>query len=77
VGHKPSLPPAIVAYACLHYASRTVSGQTIPISKLLYDIFKQLRERAELSQEGLARLLGVSSKTVSNWERGISVASLT
>jgi transcriptional regulator with XRE-family HTH domain len=39
--------------------------------------FKQLRERAELSQEGLARLLGVSSKTVSNWERGISVASLT
>jgi transcriptional regulator with XRE-family HTH domain len=39
--------------------------------------FKQLRERAELSQEALARLLGVSSKTVSNWERGISVASLT
>lgn len=38
---------------------------------------KQLRERAGLSQEALARLLGVSSKTVSNWERGISVASLT
>lgn len=38
---------------------------------------KQLRERAGLSQEALARLLGVSSKTVSNWERGISIASLT
>jgi putative transcriptional regulator len=38
---------------------------------------KQLREKAGLSQEALARLLGVSSKTVSNWERGISIASLT
>lgn len=38
---------------------------------------KQLREKAGLSQEALARLLGVSSKTVSNWERGMSVASLT
>lgn len=39
--------------------------------------FKQLREQAGLSQEALARIIGVSSKTVSNWERGISVASLT
>ncbi len=39
--------------------------------------FKQLREQAGLSQEALARVIGVSSKTVSNWERGISVASLT
>ena len=38
---------------------------------------KQLREKAGLSQEALARQLGVSSKTVSNWERGISIASLT
>ncbi|MDG2615789.1 helix-turn-helix transcriptional regulator [Thermoleptolyngbya sichuanensis A183] len=38
---------------------------------------KQLREKAELSQEALARLVGVSSKTVSNWERGTNVASLT
>jgi len=38
---------------------------------------KQLRERAGLSQEALARIVGVSGKTVSNWERGISVASLT
>jgi len=38
---------------------------------------KQLREQAGLSQEALARIVGVSSKTVSNWERGISVASLT
>ncbi|MDX2229691.1 MAG: helix-turn-helix transcriptional regulator [Leptolyngbyaceae cyanobacterium bins.349] len=39
--------------------------------------FKQLREQAGLSQEALARLVGVSSKTVSNWERGTNVASLT
>lgn len=38
---------------------------------------KQLRERVGLSQEALARIVGVSSKTVSNWERGISIASLT
>ena len=38
---------------------------------------KQLREQAGLSQEALARIVGVSSKTVSNWERGISIASLT
>lgn len=38
---------------------------------------KQLREQAGLSQEGLARVIGVSGKTVSNWERGMSVASLT
>ena len=38
---------------------------------------KQLRDRAGLSQENLARLVGVSSKTISNWERGTSVASLT
>ncbi|MGK7887684.1 MAG: helix-turn-helix transcriptional regulator [Leptolyngbyaceae cyanobacterium] len=39
--------------------------------------FKHLREQAGLSQEALARLVGVSSKTVSNWERGMSVPSLT
>jgi len=38
---------------------------------------KSLREQAGLSQEALARVVGVSSKTVSNWERGTSVASLT
>lgn len=38
---------------------------------------KQLREQSGLSQEALARLVGVSSKTVSNWERGTNVASLT
>jgi len=38
---------------------------------------KYLREQAGLSQEALARIVGVSSKTVSNWERGTSVASLT
>lgn len=38
---------------------------------------KHLREQAGLSQEALARIVGVSGKTVSNWERGMSVASLT
>lgn len=38
---------------------------------------KDLRKRAGLSQERLARLLDVSGKTVSNWERGMSIASLT
>lgn len=38
---------------------------------------RELRERVNLSQEGLARLIGVSSKTISNWERGIGAASLT
>ncbi|MBI4783817.1 MAG: helix-turn-helix transcriptional regulator [Oscillatoriophycideae cyanobacterium NC_groundwater_1537_Pr4_S-0.65um_50_18] len=38
---------------------------------------KQLREKAGLSQEALARLLDISGKTVSNWERGKSIASLT
>ncbi len=38
---------------------------------------RELRERVGLSQEGLARLIGVSSKTISNWERGIGAASLT
>ena len=50
------------------YMSSSQSGQVN---------FKQLREQAGLSQEALARIVGVSSKTVSNWERGISVASLT
>jgi transcriptional regulator with XRE-family HTH domain len=42
-----------------------------------YPTLKQLREQAGLSQEALARVIGVSGKTVSNWERGMSVASLT
>jgi putative transcriptional regulator len=39
--------------------------------------FKKLREEAGLSQEALARLIGVTSKTISNWERGTNPASLT
>ena len=38
---------------------------------------KRLREAAGLSQEALARLIGVTSKTVSNWERGTNPASMT
>ena len=38
---------------------------------------KKLREKAGLSQEALARMIGVTAKTVSNWERGTNLASLT
>jgi len=38
VGRKANLPPAVIAYACLHYAKRAVQAQTIPIAKLLYDV---------------------------------------
>jgi transcriptional regulator with XRE-family HTH domain len=38
---------------------------------------KELREAAGLSQDKLARCIGVTGKTISNWERGISIASLT
>ncbi|MCA1994008.1 MAG: helix-turn-helix domain-containing protein [Coleofasciculus sp. S288] len=38
---------------------------------------KRLREQAGLSQEALARLIGVTAKTVSNWERGVTPANLT
>ncbi|MGK7890026.1 MAG: DUF4007 family protein [Leptolyngbyaceae cyanobacterium] len=37
IGPKATLPPAIVAYACLHHAAGNVQGSTIPVSKLLYD----------------------------------------
>jgi transcriptional regulator with XRE-family HTH domain len=47
-------------------------SQSMPQSTL-----RDLREHVGLTQEGLARLIGVSSKTVSNWERGIGAASLT
>lgn len=33
---------------------------------------KRARELAGLTQDGLARLIGVSSNSVSNWERGVS-----
>jgi hypothetical protein len=36
MGYKPTLPSAIVIYACLQYAKR-VNAQRIPIGKLLYD----------------------------------------
>lgn len=36
VGHKPTLPPAIIVYTCLCYAARTVDSRSIPLAKLLY-----------------------------------------
>ncbi|WP_346292421.1 helix-turn-helix transcriptional regulator [Sphaerothrix gracilis] len=38
---------------------------------------KRLREQASLSQEELARRIGVSVKTISNWERGVYPATMT
>lgn len=38
MGQKPTLPAAIVVYACLYYAAVAMAGQNrIPIGKLLYD----------------------------------------
>lgn len=37
---------------------------------------KAWRERQQLSQEGLARQLGVSTSSVRNWERGIGPSQL-
>ncbi|HBB34634.1 MAG TPA: XRE family transcriptional regulator [Cyanobacteria bacterium UBA8803] len=38
---------------------------------------KKLRKQAGLSQASLAKLVGVTGKTVSNWERGITPANLS
>jgi putative transcriptional regulator len=48
-----------------------------PFQSTSQPTLRDLREHVGLTQEGLARLIGVSSKTVSNWERGIGAASLT
>ncbi|WOB42985.1 helix-turn-helix transcriptional regulator [Thermoleptolyngbya oregonensis NK1-22] len=37
----------------------------------------ELRERAGLTQESLAQLLGVTDHTVRNWEKGRAEAKLT
>jgi hypothetical protein len=38
MGQKPTLPAAVIVYACLHYAAVSMEGQNrIPIGKLLYD----------------------------------------
>ena len=38
---------------------------------------KKLREELEMSQEDLARSLGVSSQTISRWELGKNVPTFT
>lgn len=38
---------------------------------------KKLREELGLSQEGFARQIGTSARTISRWERGDSVPSFT
>lgn len=38
---------------------------------------KKLREEAGLSQEGLARIIGVAGATISRWERGASPAMMS
>ncbi len=47
---------------------QTSSGEESPL--------KMLRDQLDLSQEQFAQLIGVSSKSVSNWERGVTPASL-
>jgi len=47
---------------------QTSSGEESPL--------KMIRDQLDLSQEQFARLIGVSSKSVSNWERGVTPASL-
>jgi hypothetical protein len=38
IGSKPTLPAAIVVYACLQFAARSLPGQQrVPMGKLLYD----------------------------------------
>ncbi|MEO0350461.1 MAG: helix-turn-helix transcriptional regulator [Cyanobacteria bacterium P01_A01_bin.15] len=38
---------------------------------------KKLREELNMSQEGFARHIGTSGRTISRWERGDSVPSFT
>jgi DNA-binding transcriptional regulator YiaG len=38
-------------------------------------ILKSLRDHLQISQEGLAELLGVHKRSVSRWERGVAVPS--
>lgn len=38
---------------------------------------KKFRKRAGISQSALAKLVGVTGKTVSNWERGVTPVNLT
>jgi len=43
--------------------------------ELLTDSLRKLREEQSLSQEALARLIGVSVRTVARWENGESKPS--
>jgi transcriptional regulator with XRE-family HTH domain len=47
-----------------------------PFSQESESELKKLRQRAGLSQSALAKLVGVTGKTVSNWERGVTPANL-
>ena len=48
-----------------------------PFGQDLESELKKLRERAGLSQSALAKLVGVTGKTVSNWERGLTRVDLS
>lgn len=39
---------------------------------MLEEIVKELRKERNLSQEGLAKAIGVSQKAIDYWERGIN-----
>jgi DNA-binding XRE family transcriptional regulator len=41
------------------------------------EVFVELREKADLTQEQLAKAIGVTDHTVRNWEKGRSIPRLT
>ncbi|HBE17915.1 MAG TPA: XRE family transcriptional regulator [Cyanobacteria bacterium UBA11149] len=48
-----------------------------PLGQDFESELKRLRERARLSQSAVAKLVGVTGKTVSNWERGVTPVNLS
>ena len=44
---------------------------------LLKDKLKELRNKCALTQDAVAEQLGVSSQTISKWERGLTLPDVT
>jgi DNA-binding transcriptional regulator YiaG len=58
----PADSPAVLTYV--------QTCATLSSMELMADNLKKLREGQSLSQEALARLIGVSVRTVARWENG-------
>ncbi len=52
--------------------SRIVAAEPLEAHMARNDLLKQARKRKKLSQEGLAKALGVTQALVSAWECGVS-----